>query len=93
MFVIICGPRYAEAYRRELDHLSARLPAARRHWSAAAMASRLWRSPMPRWNHFERAARSGSDQPILASIPKRTAPGWGEPGARLSEAFGGNLAP
>ena len=48
----------------------------------------LWRSPMPRWNHFERAARSGSDQPILASIPKRTAPGWGEPGARLSEAFG-----
>jgi hypothetical protein len=21
-------------------------------------------------------------------IPKRTAPGWGEPGARLSEAFG-----
>jgi hypothetical protein len=59
----------------------------------AALASRLWRSPMPRWNHFERAARSGSDQPILASIPKRTAPGWGEPGARLSEAFGGNLAP
>jgi myo-inositol 2-dehydrogenase / D-chiro-inositol 1-dehydrogenase len=49
--------RYAEAYRHELDHSSVPSQAARRRWSAAMTASRLWRSPMPHWNHRGRAAR------------------------------------
>jgi hypothetical protein len=60
-------------------------------WPQHGQYDRPAQLPPPRQD--ERAARSGSDQPILASIPKRTAPGWGEPGACLSEAFGGNLAP